>query len=78
MGGNIVQESRFKMITQPPRGGLREGLKFGYVDVPAVMTEKDRPFLDELTEVSLQLQKEIRKDTIEGLKIINTHFTSGG
>ena len=78
MGGNIVQERRFKMITQPPRGGLREGLKFGYVDVPAVMTEKDRPFLDELTEVSLQLQKEIRKDTIEGLKIINTHFTSGG
>ena len=74
----MMQESRFKMITQPPRGGLREGLKFGYVDVPAVMTEKDRPFLDELTEVSLQLQKEIRKDTIEGLKIINTHFTSGG
>ncbi|MDO4343943.1 MAG: alpha/beta hydrolase [Eubacteriales bacterium] len=72
-----MQSGKYKMITQPPRGGLREGLSFGYVDVPAVMTEKDRPFLDELTAVSLNLQKEIRKDTIEGLKIIDTHFSSG-
>ena len=26
---------QYHMIMEPPRGGLKEGLQFGYVDVPA-------------------------------------------
>ncbi len=69
---------QYHMIAEPPRGGLKEGLQFGYVDVPAVMTEKDRPFLDELTANSMNLQREIRKDEIDGLQVLNTVFAGGG
>lgn len=69
---------RYQMITEPPRGGLKEGLSFGYVDVPAVMTREDRPFLDELTKNSLDLQREIRTEKITGVRVIRTTFPSGG
>ena len=65
---------QYHMIMEPPRGGLKEGLQFGYVDVPAVMTEKDRPFLNELTANSMNLQREIRKEEIDGLQVLNTVF----
>ena len=69
---------QYHMIMEPPRGGLKEGLQFGYVDVPAVMTEKDRPFLNELTANSMNLQREIRKEEIDGLQVLNTVFAGGG
>lgn len=50
-----------KMLAVPPRGGIKPGLTFGYVDVPAALTPETRPFLDSLTEASLALQKRIRK-----------------
>ena len=55
-----TRKSEFGMIEQPERGSLNEGLSFGYVDVPKVITPDERPFLDQLTANSLQLQKEIR------------------
>ena len=56
-----MRKSEFEMIEKPARGGLKEGLSFGYVDVPADILPENRPFLNTLTEASLALQKEIRQ-----------------
>jgi acetyl esterase len=58
-----MNPQKFQMIEQPPRGGIKEGITFGYVDIPSVITEKDRPFLNQLTDASLDLQREMRKGT---------------
>lgn len=50
-----------KYYVQPPRGGLKPGLSFGYVDVPQHLTPDKRPFLDSLTKASLEVQQQIRK-----------------
>lgn len=57
----MSRRSEYPMLLNPERGGLNEGLHFGYVDVPAEIRPEDRPFLDTLTANSLALQKEIRK-----------------
>ena len=56
------KNAKFKMIETVERGQMNAGLTFGYVDVPKVITEKHRPFLNELTAASLALQKEIREE----------------
>lgn len=56
-----MRRSPYGMIETPKRGKLREGLSFGYVDVPETITPEGRPFLDTLTEASLALQKRIRR-----------------
>lgn len=59
-----------EMLFVPPRGGIKPGLTFGYVDVPKILTAETRPFLDQLTRASYNTQKQIRK----GREIdINTH-----
>ena len=50
-----------KMLVTPPRGGIKAGLTFGYVDVPNALTPETRPFLNTLTQASLALQQRIRK-----------------
>lgn len=52
---------RGKLLVTPPRGGIKPGLTFGYVDVPAALTPETRPFLDTLTKASLDMQRQIRK-----------------
>jgi len=69
---------RYEMLFQPPRGGLKEGLSFGYVDVPQKMTEADRPFLDKLTDESLKLQQRIRKGKEIYIETQDTTFLSRG
>lgn len=64
------------MIEQPPRGSLKEGLTFGYVDVPENITVKDRPFLDKLTSDSLELQKVIRKGKEINIRTEDTSIVS--
>lgn len=59
------RKSEFEMIEQPERGGLKDGLHFGYVDVPEKITCEQRAFLNELTANSLVLQKEIRTERID-------------
>ena len=66
------RNARFKMVETPSRGGLNEGLSFGYVDVPKNITPAERPFLDMLTEASLNLQREIRKGHEINVKTENT------
>ena len=56
------KNAKFKMIETVERGQMNAGLTFGYVDVPKVITEKHRPFLNELTAASLALQQEIREE----------------
>ena len=56
-----MKQSEFAMIEQPARGQLNAGLSFGYVDVPATIREQDRPFLNTLTDASMDLQRQIRK-----------------
>lgn len=48
------------MLFAPPRGGIKPGLTFGYVDVPEVLTAATRPFLDKLTQASYDTQQRIR------------------
>ena len=56
-----MRRSEFAMIEKPERGRLNAGLSFGYVDVPAEIRPEDRPFLDTLTEASMDLQRQIRR-----------------
>lgn len=69
---------KYEMIEQPPRGGLKKGLTFGYVDVPENITVKDRPFLDKLTADSLELQKTIRKGKEISIRTKDTSIVSQG
>lgn len=57
---------------------MKEGLSFGYVDVPQKMTEADRPFLDKLTDESLKLQQRIRKGKEIYIETQDTTFLSRG
>lgn len=66
----------YKMIEEPSRGSLKEGVTFGYVDLPANMTPKDRPFLDKLTADSLALQKKIRSGREIEIKYSDTMIKS--
>lgn len=66
------------MLITPPRGHLREGLKFGYVDVPERLTPQVRPFLDSLTAASLDLQREIRKGREIEIKNEDVELELGG
>jgi len=69
---------RYEMLIQPSRGGLKEGVSFGYVDVPQNMTDADRPFLDHLTDESLKLQQRIRKGKEIVVKTHDTTYLSNG
>ena len=48
---------RYEMLIQPSRGGLKEGVSFGYVDVPQRMAGADRAVLVGVAEGSLVLGK---------------------
>jgi acetyl esterase len=67
-----------KMLVTPPRGGIREGLTFGYVDVPKAITPDTRPFLDSLTQASLELQQRIRKGREVALPTRDVTIEAGG
>lgn len=69
---------RYDMLVQPSRGRLKEGLSFGYVDVPKRMTAADRPFLDHLTDESLKLQQRIRKGKEIDIATQDTTYLSSG
>lgn len=69
---------REKMLVTPLRGDLKEGLSFGYVDVPRTLTPETRPFLDSLTQHSLALQQRIRKSREVDLPTRNVTINAGG
>lgn len=67
-----------KMLTTPTRGALKEGVSFGYVDVPKHLTPDTRPFLNTLTKASLETQQKIRKDREIDLRTEDITITAGG
>ena len=56
------KNAKFKMIETVERGQMNAGWTFGHVDVPKVITEKHRPFLNELTAASLPCKKKSERN----------------